>query len=236
MPGDHTVSAGPAPFTNGSAVLRRVGRDRLVVDAQVGLGERVHREAPRHGLRPRRRGGRPAAGRSAPERGPSASAVESPGGTSSPSRSAIATLRYPGRSLATTGVRAAMASSSTTPNDSPRSDGAQNTSAPCIRAAFSASVTRPSHSIRTSPANRALSVAVSGPSPATHKRTSGGSCAIDSSRTSSPLRGSCRPMKKTVGPSARRRRRLLVEVGLDPVVQEAVLATERLVRELACVL
>ena len=47
---------------------------------------------------------------------------------------------------------AAIASISTTPNDSPCSDGAQNTSADRSRAIFSSSVTRPSHSNRGSPA------------------------------------------------------------------------------------
>ena len=51
-------------------------------------------------------------------------------------------------SLATTVVQAAMASSSTTPNDSLLSDGAQNTSAPHSRLASSASLTVPSHSTR----------------------------------------------------------------------------------------
>ena len=51
-----------------------------------------------------------------------------------------------------TAVEAAIASISTTPNDSPESDGAQNTSAALIRATFSRSEMRPSHSMRTSPA------------------------------------------------------------------------------------
>ena len=42
-------------------------------------------------------------------------------------------------SLATTGVSQAMPSRSTTPNDSPRSDGAQKTSAPRIRSVRSSS-------------------------------------------------------------------------------------------------
>ena len=104
-------------------------------------------------------------------------------------------------SLATTGVSAAMASSSTTPNDSPRSDGAQKTSAPRRRAAFSSSVMRPSHSMRRSPATRARRRSVSGPSPAIQSRTWAGSSVMASSSTSSPLRGSWRPMKKMVGPS-----------------------------------
>ncbi len=54
----------------------------------------------------------------------------------------------PGRSLATIGVDAAMASSRTTPKDSPCRDGAQNTSAARSRRAFSTSLNRPSHSIR----------------------------------------------------------------------------------------
>jgi hypothetical protein len=52
--------------------------------------------------------------------------------------------------LATTGVPAAMASISTTPNDSPCSDGAQKIDAPRSRANFSASLIRPSQLMRVS--------------------------------------------------------------------------------------
>ena len=66
---------------------------------------------------------------------------------------------------------------------------------------FSSSLSRPSHSIRGSPAHRAWSAAVSGPSLPTHRRTSPGRPAIASSSTARPLRGSWRPQKKMVGPA-----------------------------------
>ena len=67
---------------------------------------------------------------------------------------------------ATTAVLAAIASSSTMPNDSPPSAGAQNTVAARSRRAFSSSEMRPIHSMPGTPRRRSASV--SGPSPATH--------------------------------------------------------------------
>ena len=76
--------------------------------------------------------------------------------------------------LATTGVPAAIASISTTPNDSPCSDGAQNTVAPRSRANFSASLIRPSHVMRLSSPCSARSRGPSGPSLAIHSRVVAG--------------------------------------------------------------
>ena len=77
-------------------------------------------------------------------------------------------------SLATTGVSQAIPSSSTTPKDSPRSEGVQNTSAPRILAVRSSSEIRPNQLILPSPATRDRSASVSGPSPATQSRTLAG--------------------------------------------------------------
>ncbi len=101
--------------------------------------------------------------------------------------------------LATTGVPAAIASISTTPNDSPCSDGAQNTAAPRRRANFSASLIRPSHVMRSWPAYCWRSRGPSGPSLAIHSWTSSGSVVNASSSTARPLRSSWRPQKKIVG-------------------------------------
>ena len=101
--------------------------------------------------------------------------------------------------LATTGVPAAIASISTTPNDSPCSDGAQKIDAPRRRANFSASLIRPSQLMRASWPYWARSWAVSGPSLAIHSRASGRSDWNASSSTARPLRCSWRPQKKIVG-------------------------------------
>ena len=109
----------------------------------------------------------------------------------------VATFVYPSMLLATTGVPAAIASRSTTPNDSPRSDGAQNTRARFSRSTFSASLIRPSHSTRVSEPNLRLRSAVSGPSEATQSATSAGRCSSAPRSTPRPFRGSWRPMKNT---------------------------------------
>ena len=93
-------------------------------------------------------------------RSASASARRSPGSTSSESTSSVATLRYPSSALATTVVPAAMASISTTPNDSPCSDGAQNTSAASQTGDLVVVGDPPSHSIRGSPAVEPISLGV----------------------------------------------------------------------------
>ena len=86
--------------------------------------------------------------------------------------------RSPGRSLATIGVPAAMASSSTTPNDSPLQRRRAEHVGAVRRSTFSrVARCRPSHSMRTSPATWRRSAAVSGPSPPTQSRISGGQLA-----------------------------------------------------------
>ncbi len=96
---------------------------------------------------------------------------------------------------------AAIASSSTIPNDSPSIDGKQASVAPRSRLAFSASETLPSHVTPSTP--RACSAGVSGPSPATHSAAGRSRRANASSSTPRPLRRSWRPTKQMVGTSAR---------------------------------
>ena len=120
-----------------------------------------------------------------------------------------------------------MASSSTTPNDSPRSDGAQNTSAPRSRAAFSASLIRPEPLDPGIAGDRAPAARRSR---ARRRRPTAGrrraASAMASSSTARPLRGSWRPRKKIVGPVGRPRRRLGEAVDLDAVEQRVVGAAE----------
>ena len=142
------------------------GMRRGTAEGPVRRHALVDRDARRHvGHRPLRRVGEGGVerGRGAhvPVRAASAAtdsrararAPTSPGGTSTPC--APTTARYPGRSLATRAARAAMASSSTTPKDSPPSDGAHSACAPARRDASSWSSTRPNHTSRALPADGA---------------------------------------------------------------------------------
>ena len=123
-------------------------------------------------------------------RNASARAAGSPGSTRIESTPSVATFRYPSSALATTAVPAAIASISTTPNDSPCNDGAQKTSAARSRENFSSSVTRPSHSNRGSPAVERVSSSVSGPSLPIHTRTGSECCCTAWMSTRRPLRSS----------------------------------------------
>ena len=209
-----------------------MGLDRVVVDPEVGLGERVHRELPGPGVASRGQSRRECPiGEHTLERRSELFRVA--GGHQKRVAVGDRDVAVPGRSLATTGVPAAIASSRTTPNDSPRNDGAQNTSAPCIREAFSASVSRPSHSTRMSPAKRAFSSAVSDPSLPTHRRRvrrQARHCFEQHVEALPRFMTPDEEDRRTVG---RRGRSLRVEIGLDAVVEQAVLAPECLVRKLA---
>ena len=156
----------------------------------------------------------------------SRSASASPGGTSSASRSARDTVRYPSMSDATSAVPAAMASSSTTPNDSPSSAGKQAMVAPRSRACFSSSETCPSHSTRGTP--RPRSISWWGPSPTTQRSASRSSPAKASSNNARPLRRSWRPTNRIAGAGAGVTRACGEVDHVDPVGQDLAVAPERL--------
>ena len=111
---------------------------------------------------------------------------------------------------ATSAVPAAIASSSTTPNDSPSSRReARDRSRRGARRAFSSSVTRPSHSTRGI-SRRTRARPSRGPSPATHSSASRSSPANASSSTAEALAGLVaadeQDRRARRGPRVRRRR------------------------------
>ena len=116
------------------------------------------------------------------------------------------------------------------PKDSPRSDGAQNTSAAVRRAFFSSSLTRPSHSTRGSPVTRACRALVSGPSPAIHNRTSAGSSGRRAQEHIQPLAGLVAAEEEHRRPRLGGRRRRRDALDLDAVEHDVVVTAERVVR------
>ena len=134
------------PARAGARASGRADRDGGLVDRDVALGQPGQRELG-HALLAGRRRDRCAARR---RRGGGATRRATPRGRrarpGAPPGPGGRRCAYPGMSDASTAVPAAIASSSTMPNDSWPSAGAQNTVAALSRAAFSSSVIRPSHS------------------------------------------------------------------------------------------
>ena len=155
-----------------------------------------------------------------------ASAAASPTGASRASTPSVATLRWPSRSEATRAQPDAMASSSTMPKDSPRTDGEQYTVQPRMRAARSSSLMRPSHSMRPSWPKRWRSSSDCGPSPPTQTCTSGGQLRQRGEEHLEALAGLVPAEEEDRGPGRGMRRPLGEPLDLDPVVEELVLPAE----------
>ncbi len=95
--------------------------------------------------------------------------------------------------------RAAIASKSTTPKDSPNNDGAQRTCAPESRCATSDSDRTPSQWTYGEGGNILFNFKVSGPSPAIHRIAGEGVCSNALNSSSRPFLFSWRPRNITVG-------------------------------------
>ncbi len=204
------------------------GRDPLV-ELDVGLGQALHGELGPARSSPDATSRAARASSVRTRRSAPASAAASPGGTRRRRGLPCGHVGVAGQIAGDHGGRcAAMASSSTTPNDSPCSDGAQKTSAARIRSTFSRSEIRPSHSMRTSPATWRRRASVSGPSPATQRRDPGGQLAHGLQQHRQPLAGlvAAEEQDRGLGRSGTDVR-LGVGLQLDPVEDELVLPARR---------
>ena len=232
----HPKCTAPGPAPGGRRSVRAGPGHDALVDLDVAPRHLGHR--PLLGVGERRRRARP--GRTAPcpwrrrrprSRRARARAPTSPGGTSTPWPPPP--RAYPGRSLATTAARAAMASSSTTPKDSPRSAGAHRTWAPA-QARRELVVVEPAqpHEPRRRGGDVGAAPRCRGPPPppTPSARWPGSIRAKASSRTPRPLRSSWRPTNRTVGPAVGYGRRGGEALDVDAVADDLVVPPERVAR------